>query len=162
MVYGMIINEEKISAGDANMTTPTRRGLRSRLTLDRQNSANPRNGLNKIIEEEDDKGDEEYYVADEENSDDETDDDSEEEDMGSDSEDESENDDDNDEYEEDFVDDETEDSEDSQATFLPSTHISDTDSNEDEEASGNENEDVTLSLVEELENLGIKPDESNI
>ncbi|KFX87765.1 hypothetical protein V490_08039 [Pseudogymnoascus sp. VKM F-3557] len=160
MGYGMMIRTRRISAGDANMTTPTRRELRS--SLDRQNSANPQNGLKKIIEEEEGESDEDYYVADEENSDDEIDDDREEEDneedMDNDSEQESENDDDNDEYEEDFVDDEAEDSEDSQATFLPSTLISDNGSDEDEETSGTESEAETLCLVDELKNLGIRSD----
>lgn len=165
MSYGMIIRTRKISAGDANMARPTRRELRSSFILDHQNSANPQNGLNKIIEEEEDESDEEYYVADEENSDDEIDDDSEEEnskeDMDNDSDEESENDDGSDEYEEDFVDDETEDSDDSQATFLPSTLVSDNDSNEDEEASGDESEDETACLLDELKNLGISSEESS-
>jgi hypothetical protein len=162
----MVINTRKksfdeIPAGDTNMTTPIQRKLRGTIILDQKISTSPQNGLDKVVEEEEDEWDEEDYVDDEEDDEDETDDSNEEEGDGEevddDSEEEGENDADNDEYEEDFVDDETEGSEDSQATFLPSALNSDNDSNEEEEVSGNEDE--TLSLVEELENLGIRSDE---
>ncbi|KFY04132.1 hypothetical protein O988_00968 [Pseudogymnoascus sp. VKM F-3808] len=129
----------------------------STFILDYLNSANMQNGLGKIIEEEEDKCDKEDCVADKEDSTREIDDDSEQEDnkegINNDNEEESKNDGDNDEYEEVFVDDETEDSEDSQATVMSCTLISGNDKNE--------NEDDTLRLVDELNNLGIRSNESS-
>ena len=136
---------DEIPPDSTNKTTPTKRKLRSKFILDRQNSTSLQNGLDLIKEEEEEE--------DERDDEEEVDDSSEEMDDSS----EEEDDDDGDEYEEDFVDDETEDSEDSQETYLPSTLNSDNDSNE----AGSGNEDEALSLVEELENLGITPHESN-
>jgi hypothetical protein len=162
-VYNMVIS----TPGDANMTTSTHRKLRSSIILSGQNSTRVRNGLDKVVEEEeegdDKRRDEEDYVDDEKDYEDENNDSSEEEEEEDEEEDSTDEEGgtegENDEYEEDFVDDETEDSEDSQATFFPSAVNSDNDSNEEEEETENGYE--TLSLVEELENLGIRSDESN-
>jgi hypothetical protein len=133
------------------MTTPTQREQRKSFILRSQSLPSLRNGLYKVVEEEEDKIDENDYVDDEKECEDKINDSSKEEEEEEEGE--------NDEYEKDFVDDETEDSEDSRATFFHSAVKSDNDSNE--EAEETENEDATLSVVEELENLGIRSDGSN-
>jgi hypothetical protein len=186
MGYNMVINIKKksdeTSADDTNKTTPRRRQLRSR--LGRQNSTGLQNGVDMLIEEEEDDNDNDDDNDSDENNEDEDDDDDDDDSDDSDDDDdvdeeenEQEDDDDDDgeddkddEYEEDFVDAKTEgseDSEDNQATYVPSalnsdddeSHLSSQYSSGEEEGSGNEDE--ALSLVEELENLGMTPDDSN-
>jgi hypothetical protein len=182
------INKKSVDETPADGSTPAQRQLKSRLISSRQKPIGLQNGLDKIIEvKEDDEKDEidEEEDADEENEDDEEveeDDDEKEEDHYNEEEygdedeedggDEKEDggseeeggedgkDDKNFEYEEDFADADTEwsDSDDSQATYLPSALNSEGDSSEE---AGSGNEDEALSLMNEFGYLGISPDESN-